>query len=152
SPCPAVAGRCRARSSATCGGVPWPSYPHLGPGRSIPTEATGHGTSTGWCVAWPVASPGTDLSAARSAAERVSPGRTTRRGRSRERSHDMATQKQRAAARKNVKKAVAGAKAKKSIASMPKRTRTALGQQGAAVAQRKRTGASGLKTRQELYD
>jgi len=64
----------------------------------------------------------------------------------------MATQKQRAAARKNVKKAVAGAKAKKSIASMPKRTRTALGQQGAAVAQRKRTGASGPKTRQELYD
>ncbi|HVX23443.1 MAG TPA: hypothetical protein VHB02_19025 [Acidimicrobiales bacterium] len=64
----------------------------------------------------------------------------------------MATQKQRAAARKNVKKAIAGAKAKKSIASMPKRTRTALGKQGAAVAQRKRTGASGPKTRQELYD
>lgn len=64
----------------------------------------------------------------------------------------MATQKQRVAARKNVKKAIAGAKAKKSIASMPRRTRTALGKQGAAVAQRKRTGASGPKTRQELYD
>lgn len=64
----------------------------------------------------------------------------------------MATQKQREAARKNVKKAAAGAKAKRSIASMPARTRTALGKQGAAVAQRKRTGASSPKTRQELYD
>jgi hypothetical protein len=63
----------------------------------------------------------------------------------------MATEKQRQAARRNVRKAAAGAKAKKSIASMPKKTRTALGKQGAAVAQRKRTGAASPKTRQELY-
>jgi hypothetical protein len=35
---------------------------------------------------------------------------------------------------------------------MPAKTRTALGKQGAAVAQRKRTGRSTPKTRQELYD
>jgi hypothetical protein len=35
---------------------------------------------------------------------------------------------------------------------MPKRTRTALGKQGAAVAKRKRTGAGGPKTRAELYE
>jgi hypothetical protein len=35
---------------------------------------------------------------------------------------------------------------------MPKSTRTALGKQGAAVAQRKRAGASGPKTRAELYE
>jgi hypothetical protein len=63
----------------------------------------------------------------------------------------MATQKQRAAARKNVKSAIKGATAKKSISHMPKKTRTALGKQGAAVAQRKRTGGSEPKTRQELY-
>jgi hypothetical protein len=45
----------------------------------------------------------------------------------------MATKKQTDAAKKNVKK-------------------TALGKQGAAVAQRKRTGATEPKTRQELYD
>jgi hypothetical protein len=63
----------------------------------------------------------------------------------------MATQKQRAAARTNVKAAQKGAQAKKSITHMPKSTRTALGKQGAAVAQRKRTGGSKPKTRQELY-
>lgn len=35
---------------------------------------------------------------------------------------------------------------------MPKATRTALGKQGAAVAQRKRTGGSTPKTRAELYE
>jgi hypothetical protein len=35
---------------------------------------------------------------------------------------------------------------------MPKRTRTALGQQDAAVARRKRTGADAPKTRAELYE
>ena len=35
---------------------------------------------------------------------------------------------------------------------MPKATRTALGKQGAAVAQRKRSGGSSPKTRQELYE
>jgi hypothetical protein len=64
----------------------------------------------------------------------------------------MATTKQTQAARKNVKKAQAGARSKKSIANMPKSTRTALGKQGAAVAQRKRTGGSSPKTRQELYE
>jgi hypothetical protein len=63
----------------------------------------------------------------------------------------MATQKQRSAARQNVKAAQQGAQDKRSIAGMPKSTRTALGKQGAAVAQRKRTGASQPKTRQELY-
>jgi hypothetical protein len=52
----------------------------------------------------------------------------------------MATEKQRAAARKNVKKAAKAARAKKSISAMPKSTRTALGKQGAAVAARKRSG------------
>jgi hypothetical protein len=35
---------------------------------------------------------------------------------------------------------------------MPKSTRTALGKQGAAVAQRKRTGGTQPKTRKELYE
>lgn len=35
---------------------------------------------------------------------------------------------------------------------MPKKTRTALGKQGAAVARRKRTGASTPGKRQELYE
>jgi hypothetical protein len=65
---------------------------------------------------------------------------------------DMATGKQRVAARRNVKRAASAAKAKKSLASMPKKTRTALGKQGAAVAKRKRTGGSAPKTRQELYE
>jgi hypothetical protein len=64
----------------------------------------------------------------------------------------MATTRQRQAARRNIGKAAAAARRKRSIANMPKRTRTALGKQGAAVAKRKRTGASGPKTRQELYD
>ncbi len=50
----------------------------------------------------------------------------------------MATAKQRKAARRNVKKAVAAAKKKRTIAHLPKRTRTALGKQGAKVAKRKR--------------
>ena len=64
----------------------------------------------------------------------------------------MATRKQTQAARTNVKKAQKGAQRKRSLANMPKATKTALGQQGAAVAQRKRTGASGPKTRAELYE
>jgi hypothetical protein len=63
----------------------------------------------------------------------------------------MATEKQRKAAKKNVQKAAKAARSQKSIAHMPKKTRTALGKQGAAVAQRKRTGGSEPKTRQELY-
>jgi hypothetical protein len=64
----------------------------------------------------------------------------------------MATRKQTQAARKNVKKAAKAAASKKSLAKMPKKTKTALGKQGAAVAQRKRTGSSSPKTRQELYE
>ena len=64
----------------------------------------------------------------------------------------MATKKQVKAARRNVQKAQAGARKKRSIASMPASTRSALGRQGAAVARRKRTGGSSPKTRQELYE
>jgi hypothetical protein len=64
----------------------------------------------------------------------------------------MATTKQRKAAKKNVKKAQAGAKSARSIANLPKATKTALGKQGAAVAQRKRTGGTSPKTRTELYE
>ena len=64
----------------------------------------------------------------------------------------MATKKQVKAAKRNVQKAQAGAQQKRSIANMPAKTRSALGRQGAAVAQRKRTGGSSPKTRQELYD
>jgi hypothetical protein len=62
----------------------------------------------------------------------------------------MVTTKQRSAARRNVKKAANAARRKKSISRMPKKTRTALGKQGAAVARRKRTGAKSPKTRAEL--
>ena len=64
----------------------------------------------------------------------------------------MATTKQTQAAKKNVKKAQKAAKSQRSLANMPKKTKTALGKQGAAVAQRKRTGGSTPKTRAELYD
>lgn len=64
----------------------------------------------------------------------------------------MATVRQRQAARKNVGKAISAAKKKRTISQMPKATRTALGKQGAAVAQRKRTGGSSPKTRAELYE
>jgi hypothetical protein len=64
----------------------------------------------------------------------------------------MASTKQTAAARTNVRKAQKAAKAKKSISNLPAKTRSALGKQGAAVAQRKRTGAASPKTRAELYE
>jgi hypothetical protein len=64
----------------------------------------------------------------------------------------MATERQRQAAKRNVKKAIGAAKRQRTIASLPKKTRTALGKQGAAVARRKRTGAAGPKTRAELYE
>jgi hypothetical protein len=50
----------------------------------------------------------------------------------------MATPKQRAAARRNVKKAVQAARRKRTIANLPKKTRTALGKEGAKAASRKR--------------
>ena len=50
----------------------------------------------------------------------------------------MATAKQRAAARRNIKKAQQAAKRKRTIARLPKKTRTALGKEGAKAAKRKR--------------
>jgi hypothetical protein len=64
----------------------------------------------------------------------------------------MATSKQTQAARRNVQKAQKAAASKKTISHMPAKTRTALGKQGAAVAQRKRTGGTAPKTRAELYE
>jgi hypothetical protein len=64
----------------------------------------------------------------------------------------MATSKQTQTARRNVKKAQSAARNKHTLANLPSKTRTALGKQGAAVAQRKRTGASTPKTRAELYE
>ncbi|HZR28212.1 MAG TPA: hypothetical protein VFA71_05485 [Terriglobales bacterium] len=53
----------------------------------------------------------------------------------------MASEKQRTAARRNIKKAAAAAKRKKTIAHLPKQTRTALGKQAAKVARQHRRAA-----------
>jgi hypothetical protein len=45
----------------------------------------------------------------------------------------MATEKQRAAAKRNVKKAQAGAKSKQTLKNLPSKTRSALGKEAAAV-------------------
>ena len=58
----------------------------------------------------------------------------------------MATQKQRDAARRNVKKAQSAAQSQQTLKHLPSRTRTALGQEAAAV----RRGDA--PTRRELYD
>lgn len=58
----------------------------------------------------------------------------------------MATQKQRSAARRNVKKAQRGAKQKQTLKNLPKSTRTALGKEGTKV----RGGAE--KSRREYYE
>jgi len=50
----------------------------------------------------------------------------------------MTTSKQKAA-RKNIKKAASAAKRKRTIANLPKKTRTALGKKGAQAARRKRS-------------
>jgi hypothetical protein len=50
----------------------------------------------------------------------------------------MASARQRSAARRNIKKAASAARRKRTIAKLPKRTRTALGKQAAKVAKRKR--------------
>jgi Rho termination factor, N-terminal domain len=55
----------------------------------------------------------------------------------------MATQRQRQAARKNVKKAQSGARRKKTISKLPKKTRTALGREGSKAAARKRGASRG---------
>ena len=50
----------------------------------------------------------------------------------------MASAKQRSAARKNVRKAAAAAKRKRTISKLPKRVRSALGKEGAKAAKRGR--------------
>jgi ABC-type transport system involved in Fe-S cluster assembly fused permease/ATPase subunit len=50
----------------------------------------------------------------------------------------MATSKQKAAARRNIKKAAKAARRNRTISKLPKKTRTALGKQGAKMAKRKR--------------
>jgi hypothetical protein len=64
----------------------------------------------------------------------------------------MATEKQRQAAKRNIKKAAAGAKEKRTLANLPRQTKKALGQQAAAVRQRNQRGGSNPKTRAELYE
>jgi len=58
----------------------------------------------------------------------------------------MASERQRAAARRNVKRAQSAAKRKQTLRHLPKATRTALGQEANAV----RTGRA--KTRKQLED
>jgi len=50
----------------------------------------------------------------------------------------MASTRQRAAARRNIAKAARAAKRKRTIGKLPKRTRTALGKEGAKAARRAR--------------
>jgi hypothetical protein len=57
----------------------------------------------------------------------------------------MATTKRRRAAKRNVRKAQAGAKRKQTLKNLPSRTQTALGKEGSKV----RKGQA--KSRQELY-
>jgi hypothetical protein len=52
----------------------------------------------------------------------------------------MATQRQRSAARRNIEKAAAAVRRKRTIANLPARTRTALGKEGAKAARRRRAG------------
>jgi hypothetical protein len=55
----------------------------------------------------------------------------------------MATPRQRQAARKNVKKAQAGARNKRTITKLSAKTRSALGREGAKAAARKRGASKG---------
>jgi hypothetical protein len=55
----------------------------------------------------------------------------------------MASQKQRTAARKNVKKAQTGARKKRTIANLSSQTRRDLGREGAKAAARKRGATKG---------
>ena len=64
----------------------------------------------------------------------------------------MASEKQVQAAKRNIKKAAATAKRKRTLANLPRQTKKALGQQAAAVRQRNRRGGSSPKTRAELYE
>src|SRR5579875_3719908 len=58
----------------------------------------------------------------------------------------MATEKQRSAARRNVKKARSAASSKKTISHLSPETRSALGREGAKAAARKRGASSGTGT------
>jgi len=58
----------------------------------------------------------------------------------------MATQKQRQAARKNVKKAQSAARSKGTISKFSKETRSVLGREGAKAAARKRGASKGTGT------
>jgi len=49
----------------------------------------------------------------------------------------MTTRKQRAAAKRNIKKAASAARRKRTISHLPKKTRTALGKEGAKAARKK---------------
>ena len=66
----------------------------------------------------------------------------------------MATTKQRQAAKSNVKKAQGAARSKRTIANLPKRTRSELGKQAARG--RRRGGSAGHRledrNRQQLYE
>jgi len=64
----------------------------------------------------------------------------------------MATQKQRQAAKRNIRKATTAARKQRTIANLPARTKTALGKQASAVARRKSTGGRSPLTRAELYE
>ena len=57
----------------------------------------------------------------------------------------MASSRQRSAARRNVPKAAAAARRKKTLSKLPASTRTALGKQGAKTAARKRSARRGSK-------
>jgi hypothetical protein len=50
----------------------------------------------------------------------------------------MASARQRSAARRNIRKAASAAKGKRTIAHLPKKTRSALGKEGAKASGRKR--------------
>ncbi len=50
----------------------------------------------------------------------------------------MASRKQKSAARRNIKKAAAAARRKRTIAHLSRKTRTALGKEGAKAAKRRR--------------
>jgi hypothetical protein len=47
------------------------------------------------------------------------------------------TRRQRAAARRNIKKAASAARRKRTVAHLPKKTRTALGEKGASARKKK---------------
>jgi hypothetical protein len=64
----------------------------------------------------------------------------------------MASEKQRQAAKRNIKKAASAAKSKRTLANLPRQTKKALGQQASAVRERNQRGGSDPKTRAELYE